>query len=436
MELVERTDRTNFLSLVNIWVLCGILLVFASVYGFSFERGGLNSISGTDSQVVAVVDETRNAVVNTQLAVAYLLSACCILPWIRPVWLQMGRNPLIFSVLGWVMLSVLWSDAPSSSVINSIRIGMNLILVVYLFERYSANDIQKIMMLVGCVAAAGSILMVVVFPQYGLQMRNLEAFGAWQGIFGQKNLLGLELLILLLPAFFVELKGIHAKRLRVAYIVTLLALILMSHSVGAWVASFLCVSFVALLKVTTRMPKRDAMLVVIVIGGAAITGGLAVLVNYDAMMYALGKDPTITGRTVLWSGLIHLALQRPLLGYGYVAFWHGLNGPTRYLALQMNWLGLAGAENGVLETGLELGIVGVLLYAAIFVRSGMHALFCIGRGASAAALWYTSILFYVVVTNIEGGALLMPSNLACILPFVAYVGLGREVQRLCERRIR
>jgi len=435
MELVERPDRANLLSLVNIWALCGILLVFASVYGFSFERGGLNSISGAESQAVEAVNETRNAVVNTQFALAYLLSVGCIVSLIKPVWRQVRRNPLIFSVLGWAILSVLWSDAPSSTVINSVRIGINLMLVVYLFERYSANDIQKIMILVGCVAAAGSILMVVVFPQYGLQMRNLEAFGAWQGIFGQKNLLGLELLVLLLPAFFVELKGVQAQRLRVAYIVTLLGLILMSQSVGAWVASVLCLSFIALLKVTARMRKTDATLVAVVISGVAVTGGLIVLANYDAMMYALGKDPTITGRTVLWSGLIHLALQRPVLGYGYVAFWHGLNGPTRYLALQMNWLSLAGAENGVLETGLELGIVGVLLYVAVFVRAVMNALFCLGRGASAAALWYTSILFYVVATNIEGGALLMPSNLACIVPFVAYLGLRREVQHLRESHL-
>jgi len=233
----------------------------------------------------------------------------------------------------------------------------------------------------------------------------------------------------------VELKGVQAQRLRVAYIVTLLGLILMSQSVGAWVASVLCLSFISLLKVTARMRKTDATLVAVVISGVAVTGGLIVLANYDAMMYALGKDPTITGRTVLWSGLIHLALQRPVLGYGYVAFWHGLNGPTRYLALQMNWLSLAGAENGVLETGLELGIVGVLLYVAVFVRAVMNALFCLGRGASAAALWYTSILFYVVATNIEGGALLMPSNLACIVPFVAYLGLRREVQHLRESHL-
>jgi hypothetical protein len=68
------------------------------------------------------------------------------------------------------------------------------------------------------------------------------------------------------------------------------------------------------------------------------------------------------------------------------------------------------------------------------LRAVKDALYCMGRGASGATLWYISILFYVVATNLEG-ALLIPSSLACILPFVAYVGLRRESQRLRESQI-
>jgi len=83
---------------------------------------------------------------------------------------------------------------------------------------------------------------------------------------------------------------------------------------------------------------------------------------------------------------------------------------------------------------LELGIVGVLLYVAVFLGAVKDALYCLGRGSSPAVLWYISILFYVVATNIEGGLLLTPSNLACILPFVAFVGLRREAQKMRERQ--
>jgi O-antigen ligase len=303
--------------------------------------------------------------------------------------------------------------------------AINLVLVLYLFERYSANDIQKLMMLVGCIAAAGSIFLIFVFPQYGLQSRGVYALGAWEGIFGQKNLCGLVMLILLLPAFFVKLTGTYAKVLRGGYIATVLLIIAMTRSAGAWVVSSLCLAFIGLLKLMARMPR---------IGAGAVAGVVA-LANYDTLMYALGKDPTMTGRTVLWAGLIHIALQRPLLGYGYMAFWQGIiTGPSRNLALQLHWLGLGGSESGILEIWLELGIVGVLLYVVIFLRAVKDAFYCYGRGASPAALWYISILFYVVATNIEGGILLTPTNLICILPFVAFVGLRREAQQIRKRQ--
>jgi O-antigen ligase len=432
MELVEKMDKPNFLSLTNTWILCGIFLVFASLYGFSFERGSLNSFVGVDAQSLEAADPTRNAVVSSQSALIYFLSVVCILPFLKPMWKQLRDNALIFSVLGWAILSVAWSDIPSTSAINSLRMAINLVLVLYLFERFSANDIQRLIMLVGCIAAAGSVFMVIAFPQYGLQSRGLAALGAWEGIFGQKNICGLEMLILLLPAFFVKLRGIYARALRTGYIAIVLGIIFLTRSAGAWIDTSLCLVFVAVLKLTTRMPRKDAVIVALAAVGVAVTVGLIALANYDTFMFALGKDPTMTGRTVLWPGLVHLALKRPILGYGYMAFWRGLNGPSRYLALQMNWLGLAGAESGVLEMWLELGIVGLLLYVLVFLCAVKDALRCICHGPSAAALWYISILFYVVVTNIEGGLLLTPSDLACMLPFVAFVGLRREAQRLRE----
>lgn len=435
MEIVEKTDRPNLLSLTNTWILCAILLVFASLYGFSFERGSLNSFTGVDTQAIEAGDAGRDTLIKTQATIVYLLSVACILPFIKPVWKQVRRNALIFSLLGWAILSVIWSDMPSTSAFNSLRMAINLVLVIYLFERYSANDIQKLVMLVGCVAAAGSVFLVFVLPQYGLQSRGAQALGAWEGIFGQKNLCGLEMLILLLPAFFVKLTGPHTRFLRGSYILTVLVIIAMTRSAGAWVVGSLCVVFIALLKFTTRMRRKDAAAVSIAIVGAGAVIGVFALANYDALMYTLGKDPTMTGRTVLWAGLVHIAMRHPLCGYGYTAFWQGIiRGPSRSLALQMGWPGLAGSENGVLEMWLELGFVGVLLYAAVFLRAVKDAFYCIGKRASPATLWYISILFYVVATNIEGGLLLAPSNLACILPFVAYVGLRREAQRMRERQ--
>src|SRR5580693_3335615 len=108
MEMVEKMNRPNFLSLTNTWMLCAILLVFASLYGFSFERGSLNSFTGVDAQALQADDTGRDTLIKAQASIMYLLSVACIVPFIKPVWKQMKRNALIFSVLGWAILSVLW----------------------------------------------------------------------------------------------------------------------------------------------------------------------------------------------------------------------------------------------------------------------------------------------------------------------------------------
>jgi exopolysaccharide production protein ExoQ len=439
MEIIERMDRPNFYCLVNTWMLCAILLVFASVYGFSFERGTLNSFLGAETYGMAAgltaSDSQASIIVKAQSFVVYALCLAFICRSGRPILNRLQQHALILCVLAWAVLSAIWSTNPSTSAINAIRMMLNLALVFCLFERYSANELQKLLMLVGSVAAAGSLIMVFVFPQYGLQSRGLYALGAWEGIFGQKNICGLEMLALLLPAFFVKMKHRYGNFLRVGYIATVLLIIAMTRSAGAWIITSLCLAFIVLLKVTERMRRKDAALVAFGVAVVVAAIGITAIANFNTLMYALGKDPTMTGRTMIWSVLERSIAKRPVLGYGYDAFWDGPHGESGNVAIQLNVAGYASAESGVLELWLELGVIGVLIYGVIYARAVSDAFRCLSREATPAVLWYTSILFFVLVSNIEGGLLLTPSNLTCILPFIAFVGLRREAERIHLERL-
>jgi exopolysaccharide production protein ExoQ len=146
----------------------------------------------------------------------------------------------------------------------------------------------------------------------------------------------------------------------------------------------------------------------------------------------IGKDPGMNGRTAIWSSLMSAVLKHPLVGYGYRAFWRGLSGESANTILRVGWTGMGYAENGVLELWLELGAVGVLLYALVFISAAKDAVYCLRRNPPPSTMWYASILFYLVISNIWDGNLLLPSFLQCILPFVAYAGLRRDVGRLRE----
>jgi exopolysaccharide production protein ExoQ len=54
----------------------------------------------------------------------------------------------------------------------------------------------------------------------------------------------------------------------------------------------------------------------------------------DAVLQALNKDSTLTGRTVLWAVADHWIEQSPLFGHGYRSFWLG-NSPDSMALLSM-----------------------------------------------------------------------------------------------------
>jgi O-antigen ligase len=164
--------------------------------------------------------------------------------------------------------------------------------------------------------------------------------------------------------------------------------------------------------------------------GVTVAAIAAILSNPGPVLALIGKDPTLTGRTGIWSSLLVSIWKRPLVGYGYFAFWKGLYGESANVVLQAHWPGMSYAENGVLELWLELGAVAVVLYAMIFFTAVKDALYCLRRDPSKSIMWYASLLFYVGFTNLWAGNLLAASNLECVIPFIAYVGLRKEARRI------
>ena len=434
MNRVERADKTNLLSYVQTWVLCAVLLVFASVYGFSFERGSLNTEVGSATFGIAAPDAQQGALMAAQNGLVYLLAVLCIFPLARQVWERFQSSILITLLIAWAFCSALWSSNPSTTIVNSTRLGICIALTMYLVERYSPNDLQKLVLLAGMVAAAASLVLIFLFPQYGLQSRGAYALGAWEGIWGHKNLCGLEMLLLLLPAFFVKLPGKLLNGLRLLYIFAALVIIAMTKSAGGWVVTALCLTFIGACKLLARMKSRDRMAAILIFAAIGFTTLAVVVTQFDQVMSLLGKDPTMTGRTIIWAVLFRSIAKHPLTGYGLMAFWN-MNEESTRVATELNISGYSSAESGILELWLELGLVGVLLYFAIFATAVKNAIRCLKRGATPAVLWYLSILFFVFATNIEGGHLVGPSDLVSVLPFVAFIGLRHEARRTSDEQV-
>jgi exopolysaccharide production protein ExoQ len=423
--------RDGSLSFVTTWLICIVLLVFSSNVGFSFERGSINTVAGSQAQgLVSSVGSQDALVMRIQTLSVYAICAILCLSLLWSITAEFRRDKLISLILAWAILSTVWSQNPTISLQDGLFLAMNIALAFYLLDRFSYDGILRLLVWVGATAALASLLVIVVLPQYGLMSRGQYGLGAWEGIYGHKNICGEAMGLLLMPIFFAKIRSRYALLFRVFYVILISIIIVMSRTVGAYIICASSVLLIAVMKLLAKMRRADAFALSVLLIAVALGGAIMAVDFVPDVLSLLGKDPTLTGRTAIWGAVMMSVLKKPLIGYGYRAFWQGLTGESANPILSMRWTGLSYSENGVLDLWLDLGGIGVALYVCVFLRAVKDAAYCLRRDASPFVMWCTLMLFTVVISNVEGGTILVPSSLACILPIMAFAGLRRERLRL------
>ncbi|MGH6992379.1 MAG: O-antigen ligase family protein, partial [Caulobacteraceae bacterium] len=132
----------------------------------------------------------------------------------------------------------------------------------------------------------------------------------------------------------------------------------------------------------------------------------------DHFYRAIGKDPTLTGRTDIWVIVGHWIAKAPWLGYGYGGFWSRTSPPAQYIRDELGWL-VPNAHNGWLDLLLQLGIVGTIIAAAVFALAAAAALF---RGSRLKdGYWSVMFLITFAFATVSESVILQENNLAWVL---------------------
>jgi O-antigen ligase len=135
---------------------------------------------------------------------------------------------------------------------------------------------------------------------------------------------------------------------------------------------------------------------------AALGGTMAVLVivNIDRVLALFAKNATLTGRTTLWEILWRRFQERPIVGFGYEAFWkqypQGIMPP--------GWVEGDGfaihAHNGYIDIALALGFAGLILYLFAQGLSWRNALKLARQKKQIIFVWPLLILIYLSLANL------------------------------------
>jgi O-antigen ligase len=150
-----------------------------------------------------------------------------------------------------------------------------------------------------------------------------------------------------------------------------------------------------------RFMTRNPAAVHVLVLALAVTASLVMLLGGGASAAeALGRNPTLTGRTDIWAAVIPMG-PNVLVGAGFESFWLGPR--VERLAEVFPILHLNEAHDGYIEVYLNLGWVGLGLIGLILIDGYRRSVKAFRREPALGSLLLAYILTEMVYNVTEAG---------------------------------
>jgi exopolysaccharide production protein ExoQ len=313
-----------------------------------------------------------------------------LLLWFRHIYYKgiyiLRPSPALFTTLIFPLLacySTFWSDYPLTTLYH----GMELLTLAV-----SAIIMTRIVRIKPFIKGLLLGITIVMGITLGSGIYDVDYFSkdpALMGYFGSKNEVGFfaEIGIYLSLLMLVERTTFFEKIIFSLFPLGLFSVCLdLSKSATSVASLAILLGLSTAIYIVARMPCR--------LRSAAIAGTILSLficgliistVHFDivnAALDLLGKSPTLTGRTYLWAEGLKNGMDRPILGYGYSAFWV----PGRPQAEQYWYEFLIANKTGFhfhnlfIQTFVDLGLLGLVMIAWLLLASCGKSFALIWRG--------------------------------------------------------
>jgi exopolysaccharide production protein ExoQ len=313
-------------------------------------------------------------------------------------------NAAIFPFVAYCAVSIAWSDYPFVAFKRWIKLlGDFAMVLIVLTDPDRSSAVKRIFSRVAFVLFPLSVLLIKYYPEVSRYYSPWEGRQYFSGVAVDKNMLGMTCLVFGLGVLwqfltaYLEKSSQERTRRLTAYAVVLAIVLWLFHMSDSMTSLSCFIMTGGLLTVTSlvRTARKPAVVHLLV---AAIVGvSFSVLfLHVDAgALQAMGRNPTLTGRTEIWSGLLAFR-GNTLLGTGFESFWLG-NRLDRIWASGGLLLGINEAHNGYLETYLNLGWVGVTLLTVLIATGYRNIVIALRRdpamGRLRVALFTTAVVY-------------------------------------------
>lgn len=329
------------------------------------------------------------------------------------------RNWLLFLFIVLAVASLFWTIDEAATISRTLALILSSALAAYIAVRYQLREILDITAGFFAVIAVFSFLFVFLWPNAGV-MDFHPYYGAWRGIFWNRNYLGsimaLGSIILLLTTIFSWRSNFLRAVLYLVFYLFAIALVVLSRSATGLIlaivlhfAFLLSLLWLRLYPILQRVHYWFVGLLFVVVAGVGYS-------KLDFLLGLLGRNSTFTGRTGLWSFLLsHFIAQRPVLGFGFGAFWMQ-RAYHYYLQEMVGWGSpIVIGDDGYIDILLHLGIVGFIPFVAMLALAGWRMIKLAFRERTLLAFAPLLVMTYMLIANI---------TLSCFLETESFIWLN------------
>jgi exopolysaccharide production protein ExoQ len=270
---------------------------------------------------------------------------------------------LIVFYFGWLLLSITWSIDPGVTFRRLVLFGLMAVAAYAVAIRFSLRDILYMALVISC-----ALVLIGVIAE--IRNGTFRPAVGWFRFCGtlHPNKQAVNCSIFFLSATILLRYEKHK------FLFLVIALIAFGFLYLTKSRTALACTIAALLAWWGLVLTDPGKIAVASIGVAAVCTMILfaeVVVPAIQQQAALGRTDieenqfyTLTGRTKLWSQLGDFAAEKPILGYGYGAFWTRDN--TIEVMEEQGWP-VAHAHNAYIDLQLAGGPVPTVLFALIFI---------------------------------------------------------------------
>ncbi|MEL7047740.1 MAG: O-antigen ligase family protein [Pseudomonadota bacterium] len=353
---------------------------------------------------------------NLFWAVGWLAAGLAL--WLRPelMWRTVNRNIILLLLPILAALSALWSVTPSLSAFRGVLLLLNTFVGFALYFHFGLRRTLQAVFAFCFIAQVSSLGLIAIGHPSAFDHTGVVA----KGFFLHKNNLAMNACLLFFTSLVLFADNWRRLLMLLGVGAALAGLVVSTSGTGliVCVLMFMIVCACAIIAFGLRASQLLFGLGLCVFSCILVGISMYGIDVYGLLLDGLGKDHTLTGRTVLWDFAWHSFNQNPFLGVGYFAYWNSTE-TTASSAMLALGVPLQSFHNNFIDILVGLGMVGFVAMVVVVVGLMMRTFLQFLKARDAIVAWPFLYVCFMLIYCMSEYPLFWNGEYQMLFAFVA-----------------